>query len=295
MQAEEPFQTTVKNTALEKHLYSYKQEDGTRIMDLEDLLGEIEGKAAALFEKLLSGEKIVGQERADLASFFAIMYVRTNSFRRFYAELAMSELQLKMHHEAKSDEAFERCVRHVEKTEGRPLDDESKHDLRESMLNPAELELAVPKDWTLQAMGLHDTLAPVINDMEWSIMIAPEDRFFVTGDTPLVKEVPARFRNPLLGVGFEHEKIEVTFPLSPERCWLGHWDKTHLKVGKLKSINVTAINRIRAVYAERSLYAHKRDSGIFKLAKKYKDVKQKLEISGGGGPEKYADVSLHRS
>ena len=53
------------------------------------------------------------------------------------------------------------------------------------------------------------------------------------------------------------------------------------------------LNRIRAIYARRFLFAPVMNDGITRLGQKYKDVHPGMRASGFG-PEKYSPVTLHR-
>ena len=52
---------TVDNTAFEKYLYSVTLEDGKRLDDLENLIADIEGKAAPVLEKSIKQHAIDGR------------------------------------------------------------------------------------------------------------------------------------------------------------------------------------------------------------------------------------------
>ena len=83
----ETWPASIDSTAVEKHLYSVTGEDGQHHTDIEDAISQIEGIGAPLLTRSIAGEALLGQERYNFASFVAIMFVRTNAFRRLYAEL----------------------------------------------------------------------------------------------------------------------------------------------------------------------------------------------------------------
>ena len=283
----------VKETAFEKHLYSISLPNGERITDLEDLIGEIEDKAAPLFEKLICGENIIGQERSDLSSFFALLYVRTNSFRRQFAESVINFFQQKNYQAASDDEAFANAMRKYEKYAG-PLTDEYKKSLREGWLNPGEFNLSVAKGWTLQAIGKHDKLVPIIYKMNWSIISAPENHYFITSDNPLVNAVKGGKYQQFYSGYFANPHTQVTLPLSPKKCWVGHWGNALSKIGEIGSCEVKFANRMRAIYAERFLFTDRYDSGIEALSVKYKNTKPQLTNSDNANTNIFSPVSLRR-
>ena len=216
--------TTVQNTAFEKHLYSVTLEDGTRLDDLEDVIANIESKAAPVLEKLTTGQKVGDQERADFASFMAIMYVRTDVFRHQYAQIMTGGLQLQMYGTAFHDRAFKNFIKKYQRDKG-PLSAEEIETMRNGMLNPQDFTVSVDKAWTLQALTFHNRLAPIFYAMHWSLLKAKEPRYFITSDNPVIFEVPRRHSDPLYGGGLVHKKVELTFPLSSDTCLLATWQE----------------------------------------------------------------------
>ena len=73
-----------KNTAVQTHFYSIEGDDGAMDVRVEEHLAAVENSAAPVYEALLRAQ-IPGkssQERADFATFLALMYVRTPAMRR---------------------------------------------------------------------------------------------------------------------------------------------------------------------------------------------------------------------
>ena len=285
--------TTVQNTAFEKHLYSVPLEDGTRLDDLEDVIANIESKAAPVLEKLTTGQKVGDQERADFASFMAIMYVRTDVFRHQYAQIMTSGLQLQMYSMAIRDGAFKNFIEKYQRDKG-PLSAEEIETMRNGMLNPQDFTVSVDKEWTLKALKLHDRLLPILYDMRWVLLKAKNPRYFITSDNSVVFEVPRRHNQPFYGGGLLHNKVELTFPLSLDTCLLATWHEDLPAHFAVNAETVRSLNRLRAIYAKRFLFGPRRDSGIQSLGAKYKDERPGMQISGFG-PDEYSPVELRRS
>jgi hypothetical protein len=117
--------------------------------------------------------------------------------------------------------------------------------------------------------------------------------YFVTSDNPLVKTLPDRYRHSLFGEGFADRHIEVTLPLSSDRCLLAHWHKGPLGTFDLSRQDVKAANRLRAIFAERFLFCHKYDAGVEKLAAKYRNKRPSAQL--GLGADEYSEVELRRT
>ena len=283
----------VKNTAYETHLYSVPREDGTRTDEFEDALADIEGRAAPVLDKLLRNESVQGQERADLSSLFALMVVRTDSFRRQYAEVSLGMTQLLLSTTAAHDVAFNSLINKLEEEFG-DVSGHHKKKLREGMLDPDRFGFVVNKAWTLNALRVHDALAPVFYRMNWTILNAKSPHYFVTGDNPVVKLLPDRFSKSFYGGGYADKRIEVTLPLSPERCLVTHWNNELPSESDITPAAVKDLNRVRAMHAERFLFADRQDFGIRRLTEKYKGFKPGFEI-GGLGERGAPMVKLRRS
>jgi hypothetical protein len=268
-------------------------EDGTRLDDLENLIANIESKAAPVHEKLITGQKVGDQERADFASFMAIMYVRTDVFRHQYAQIMTSGMQLQMYATAIHDSAFKNFIEKYQRDKG-PLSPEKIETMRNGMLNPQDFTVSVDKAWTLQALTFHDRLVPIFYDMHWSLLKAKEPRYFITSDNPVIFEVPRRHSDPFYGGGLLHNKVELTFPLSSDTCLLAMWQEDLPARLVVNAEAVRSLNRLRAGYARRFLFGARRDSGIQRLGAKYKDVRPDMKISGFG-PDEYSPVELRRS
>jgi hypothetical protein len=284
--------STVENTGFERYLYSPKLNDGSRLDDLEDFMSKIENRAASLYDRLLGGARIIGQDRADLASFFALMFVRTDSFRRQYAKMTANQTQLRLQMTAAHDGAFANFISRFEADRG-TISDEEKDIMREAMNKSNEFTVKMSKDWSLRALRFQDTLAPLLFDMRWVIMRANPPDYFITGDNPFVKALPDRHRDRLVGEGFANRCIEVTLPLSSDRCLLAHWHKEPLRAFDLSRHDVKATNRLRAVFAERFLFCHKYDAGVERLAAKYRTTRPSVQL--GFGADEYSEVELRRT
>jgi len=256
------------------------------------MFAEIEAKAAPHYDALISGAHLHGQFRADMASFLAFMFSGTDYWRRIYGEGRVKLLQSRNFNVASNPAVFESTMRRYERIRG-TLTAKEKEDLRQGFLNPQGFRIEFDKTATLAAISLHDDLCPLFFRMNWSIIVVEPPHFFITGDTPLVRLLPSEFRKLGLGGGIIHPNIEVTFPLSPHKCLL----ITHNKMPSVFQINdseaIHEINKLRAHYAERFLYADRDDDGVRMLAQQFRAKAEGFEFSSPG-PREYALVEVKR-
>lgn len=294
--ASEAWPRSVEDTAVESHLYSFTMGDGQRNTELEDVIARTESRAAPLLQRVCGGEELSGSDREAFASFVALTFVRTNAFRRLYAELFGNIKMARDYIIASDDEIFETQMVRFQADCG-PISEEQKRKLRADMLDPSQYTILVDREYTLRALKHHDQLAPLISSMKWTIMEAPEgDWRFIASDNPVVQWIPPEHRPPFGGRGgFRHQHTEVHFPLSPTLCWVGHWRQEMPWCCDTTTEWVKQTNRITAEAAERFLYSHVEREGLRKLAKKY--VSSQLSIHMGGGPasNNRAEIKVVRS
>lgn len=283
----------IEDTGCESHLYSITDPEGKRTVEIENLLGKIETKAAPLIDKFLNKDRIEEQEKYDLASFFALAYIRTNAFRQGYAETIMIQNQQMMYAQASNPESFNAMAKVIQDETGITMSDSELHEVKKILLDPKNFNIEVSRENTLKAIGLHDEIAPIFYEMKWSILCVPDtESHLITSDNPLVKYLPSPKNHPGMD-GFLNPNIEVTLPLSKSHCWLGHWNNSHSDIISLNKQQVKDLNKLRAIHATRFLYASKEDVGILSLAKKYYNTKRKI-ISVGFGPKSYSKVIVRR-
>jgi Protein of unknown function (DUF4238) len=166
--------------------------------------------------------------------------------------------------------------------------------MRDVMRRPQDFTISVDKEWTLRAFWFWEKLAPVFADMTWTVMRSTGRNFFITGDNPVVFKVPRDYQDRLQGNGLTHPKVEVTFPLSSTACLLATWKRGMPAFVDVDAEQVKHANRVRSVHARRFLFCRQYDSGILRLAKKYKDAKTGFRMEGFG-PNEYSPVELRRT
>jgi len=224
-----------EETAVERHFYSIKKSDGKIDTRIENFLSGVESMAAPIYESLLRDvvPKANTQLRADFATFLALTYVRTPAMRKTFADGLSRAIQIAGYVHPTNTEAFESITRSYEKEEGRVLSDEDKKRLRETLLDASDNVIEVPKERTLRALEAANELAPILFQMQWSLVFAAHG-FFISTDNPLVRQVDHKSCHPMYGDhGFLNKTAEVLYPLSPKRLLLMTWNQSVRKIGFL--------------------------------------------------------------
>lgn len=240
---------------------------------------------------MLAEEQLTAQERADFASFVAIMYVRSPYFRRVFAEHWLHRIQLRGWIAAQTPERWRTHLRDYETKRG-PMTDEARENLRQVQLNPGSMRASVRAEISLLGMKLHDELAPLFWKMRWTIVTVTAPNYLITSDSPVVKMVPTDLQRPF-GGGFTDKNAEVSFPLSRQKCLVMRWHPDAPATFTLSDpMFVAELNTLRALYAERFLFADRNDSAITELGQQYAQPAPGLVISGG--PDEFSPVQIKR-
>jgi len=186
----------------------------------EGMLSYAESRSAPIIEKLVFGEMLDERERVDLSIFIMIQQQRTprgREWQRFGQEQAAKFWFLK--------QLYERPDRTREILRGDLSREPTEAEVNESIRKMAEsiesgqLMLSVSPDQEILGMFVGaPTLIPLIYDMNWMLLRAPEGQSFILSDDPLVRHDPA---NPGGPAGWRSSPtVEVTLPLDPQLCLL---------------------------------------------------------------------------
>ncbi|MCI5049299.1 MAG: DUF4238 domain-containing protein [Rickettsiales bacterium] len=283
------FPKTPDDIGHQRYFYSVRKPDGSIDNTLEDFLSDIEGKSAPIYKNLLSGKFPQSvQERHDFATFLSLMYFRTPTMRRIVAEMRAAQLQIELYTHAKND--FDGLVKNVSDFKGKEYSEEQKQQLLQTITDPKDYEVEVPAELTLQALSAADSLTPVIQDMNWTLLY-PKHGFLVTSDNPLFRAVDPRTVHPVMGDhGFNNKTAEVTFPLSPKAALLCTWTSLprHIEMNRQW---VNQLNEARVYAAERQIFSHLQHKAVSRLVESHSGSKVQYQTQGYG-PKNYSKVRV---
>ncbi len=259
-----------ENTAVETNFYSVKSDDGTYDDRLEKWLSEVESKAAPLYEALVAGKIPVDQEKADLAVFLASLHTRSPALITAAAELKGAMTQRLMDFIARDPVKFDLSIDQWARATGQVIDKEQREKLRAFIQDKERYSMDVLRQAGLSAMGATDKIAEIFFGMRW-ILVRCKEQHLITSDNPVVRLTPPEAYHPIYGDGgFLNKKAYVTVPLNANMLLEMGWAK-ELPEGLYAANKERGrlYNRQRARFAERYLFASRRDAGIQALAKKY--------------------------
>lgn len=281
LQTDEIRTGTPENTAIETNFYSVINDDGVYNDEIENWLQGVEGKASELYPRVLRGERLKDQEKADFAVFIASLYARSPAIVTAYAEMSGYMAQHFTNVTFANRTRFETMMDRYDADRGTRTSKKERDETFEFAKDKSRYFVQVDKKRGLQALSVTDHLTNIFYDMTW-VVFESKKQHLITSDNPVIQVNPPEDRHPIYGNGgFLNKRTNVSLPLSSSRLLGLMWDATVKDgvhpVGKNQG---RLFNRQRAHFSERYLYASERDSGIKALGKKFRKPGLRMEVSG---------------
>ena len=233
-----------QDVACEGNFYSLLI-NGKLDKQLEKEFGDIESKAAPVIENFKKSLPLTEPEKKDLAKFIALARIRTPCFLDNLGALKIS---------------FEEAQKFGEKP-----------NIEFTQLRRREIK----RDIVLQEPFIRwyfTYLENKILNLKWALFKAPQRKIFITSDNPLCSMIDPSSHNGD-GIGlvneFENPGTRISLPLSKEFCWVGYLTPEKEGLYAANAEWVKSLNRNRAIWAYKYIYASSCDKSILNLGKKY--------------------------
>lgn len=274
-------------TGFGTNYYSVRDQAGEWRDDLDEWLRDVENKAAEGYEKLVRGEILQGQTRADFSTFLSSLYLRSPSLIRASAEGYGHFVQQILNVEWGTRERFENQIDKYEASQG-PIGI-TRDELWDFHKDKSRYKIGIDKKRGLNILSSSDDIQRILFNRKWYIIL-PNDGYFITCDSPVFRFVPEGAGFGAYGDGgFINPAAEVTLPLSPDVCLLITGRDLGSEYLELPRRSVEMLNEMRATSADRFLYSHQADAPLADLGTRFKHAGMRLEIEGGGP---YAEVEV---
>ncbi|MCW6111617.1 DUF4238 domain-containing protein [Clostridium sporogenes] len=206
-----------RNIAFKNGFNNIIDENGKISKIIEDEFGKIETKASTIIKKLINIKCINKSEQLELCKFIYTMRLRTPYFKDTFKEIIKTR-------EYRSQ--FDKYMGDVD-------------------ISP---ELAM--DSVIRTCNL---TSHYLLKMNWSLLIAPNEGYFITSDNPVVVLDPEAPK--LRFCGFTNsEETKIIFPLSPKVCLYGAWKEKRI-VEHLSKDSVDELNFEIFKYSYNYLYS----------------------------------------
>jgi hypothetical protein len=204
-----------RDATVVNHFYSIDIDNGERSSAVEEALGQVEGVAAPHIVAVGEGRLPEGTERAELALFLAMTWLRTPTWR-YQQQSIMEQAMTLMWAEQTRHQALE-TMRHILGEDAAEMTDEKLTAMRDELvadLDEGRVGVDIPAN-NLIKLFLESCTAMgwVFFCLDWAV--ARTSQRFVLGDTPvsLFDPTPA-YEGSGAGV-LSSENVELFIPLDP--------------------------------------------------------------------------------
>lgn len=205
-----------ESTGVIGHFYTVEDEQGRKRFELEQVLSEIESKAAPIIKKLAAQEGISDDERSEMAMFVALGMCRTpdlvDSIKEMNGQI-IKRMATVMFSDVNRVKAMLRD-KPDSLTSEEALEADAKAMVEFAASDAYKVE--THHGWALSmAMTMFTTIAPILAGRDWLVVHRNcEKRSFVTSDAPLVLTKVMPRKDKIWGIGFANTDALVLFPLT---------------------------------------------------------------------------------
>ncbi len=249
-----------KNTGVEGLLYAFKDDAGQEI-SLEEDFAELENIVQPVIEQWIRPKhKPSDEEIGFMALFVGHMLGRSPRMIEMDAQFGDALSVAMMRDLAKRPEEQVKAF-HELKAQGKLPGIDSPEELQDFLAAFEEnFTIKFDRKYAMgQSIKIGHELVELLIDMNWCLLCAPSDAFFITSDCPVNMVFFSSDGKAGFGGGLSHPTAQVTFPLSPEvSILIDH--RTNQRRRRVKEKVVADLNRRQAAKAERFVYSH-RDTG----------------------------------
>ncbi len=233
---------------------------------VEKILSKAESLAAPIFRKIANPQfQLSDQQRLELYSFVAMMFVRVPAYREFVDKAAGQMMRDFTKQRASNAEEFYASLREFEAKTGNNVGDYEK--LREFALSGNYTVTQGSVGFNLRMSFQTALYVSEISEREYNhdIWYAPADSFFMTCDNPIAAIRPDTDGSAWVGGGFGWRDTEVIFPLNKRACLILRRRGKRISVA-VDERRTQHVNALMMGVAQRYLYAprgYRRISRIF--------------------------------
>src|ERR1035437_3536447 len=179
------------NTAVESGFYTYVDVQGNESNEIEKLFATLEGYVKPIIDLLATRREISAEQRAVLTTFIATLFFRTPGFRRIHDGMHEAMMKRVMQMSLPNVDVAAATLERM-KADGRDVDSVTSERAVEAAQNPDDYGIEFPPNASLQSMmTLLPQIAPMLGDLKWTVLHAPQNKSFVTSDEPFVLLPPS--------------------------------------------------------------------------------------------------------
>ena len=219
----EPIKQTPINTGVEKNLYNIKMSDGSIDDTFErKFLSDIEGRVSPIICRLINSEtSIQKHEIPELALFLSLLAARVPRSIGMAKEICELNNLYILKKFTQNPREIQKFI-DSEKITNNSYKESTIQDIQNKLKDfENRIHIKVNKKYaTLLSISLFLELYYIFSKMNWCLCNSTKNIFFISSDCPVVSFVPSENGTALLGCGYGLQNVEISFPLSPQKCLL---------------------------------------------------------------------------
>lgn len=236
-----PRNSTPKNEACLDNYYTFTDR-GYADSGTETILGKIESHIAPTVKKLANPQfKMSDQQRSELYTFLASMFVRVPAYRDYANQQFGEHMKALTQDQARNRTKFYEMISVFEKNTGQRVE------------NPEKLrEFAASGNYTVsqESVGYNILITfrsclaiSEILEAEYShdLIYAPANSAFLSCDNPIATIRPGTNGQAWIGAGFSLPRTQVVFPLNKRACIIlrrgAKGEQIHASESRVEQIN----------------------------------------------------------
>ncbi len=277
---EDIIKSSVKDTAVHRHYYSFTTKSGERdSQTFEKFFSDIEAHTSTILRKIIKKQDLDNGERSQFATFLALTLTRVPNYRENMIEKPTAALMKRMNiMMASHKKHFEAHIKNFEARTGNKLTT-SVEELRQYILKgDYDVKVGNP-DYSLDFMfSGAKNVAPIFHDMKWAFFETTDENYFLTSDNPLYFIDPTVKRGDFYGTGLLNQKVEITFPISKNLMFLATWEGPTGYLTATRKIR-DIFNRRTIISAQNFVFAPENSTGLGKLIQKYKGSHPRMTVN----------------
>lgn len=241
-----------KNCAYEMDLYAVPSNDKIAGDAVEKLFSRIESETARVYKECLDTYNFPNRAQKETIALFAACFaIRTPAYRAFTEKVSLAPIEHLAEVLSIVPGAMEKSLEDMGEN---PKEADS---MREFLLDKTRYELTIKSEW-ITALGLSSltTIAQILMDMKWKLLLAPFGERFLTADSPADWEDPTMTDGLYGNKGLLLNNTEFILPLSPKLALLAGWDYVEGVYVTTKEKTWEISNRVIR-HAKKEIYAQR--------------------------------------
>ena len=205
------------STAVKKHYYTIKDDEGNKNVEIEKFLSQIEGDAKPIIAKLEKNENISEEDKERLSVFISFLINRVPDFEKSTNKFVEKIVEMTGNMMFCDEKRTKSVIDQYEQETGKKMDI-SPEELFE-FHKDGDFKYIIHRNFSLEMMrNTSLEIAHYFKQMNWILFHAPHITSFITTDNPFALIPPDNHKNSIYGTGIATPGAKKIVPLTQSLC-----------------------------------------------------------------------------